>query len=537
MVNFDLSSSLIAGFALLAQSPFFADAVPQSSSSGPDPSVELGDGKIIGTTGTIPDLKDPVNKYLGIPYAKSPPERFSKAEDPEKWTSPKDVKDLKPACIQQFNRPISKELFNTPPPPESEDCLYINVYTPSTPAPSEGRAVMFWIYGGSLQFGSSWNDEYDGSYIAGYEDVIVVTFNYRTNVFGFPNSPDLSPYDQNLALLDQRKALDWVAKNIKAFGGDPNKVTLFGESAGGFSVKMLWALPPKPLNFQGAIIQSQGGAGPTDGGIAWRNLTKTLNCTSTPSKKEIDCVRDKPVDLIRSIIEKNRLNFAPKVENRTAITHIENQIRLRTAAQVPILIGSNGDEGSIFQVTFDFKTLNQTLQYFFPNQTVIQQAVQATYRRQYPNNEIAAIRALIRDASYTCFTSAIAQTAASNQYQAFRYYYNATFDNLPVPKNLVPNPGAYHSSEVYSVFGTYPKDGATTQQKDLSRYMMKTWADFAKNPRRGPAPNDGWPQIGSSFRDLWVVGNDGRAGGYPIRQEVTDANCRLFAGPLWAIGL
>ncbi|KAK7539077.1 carboxylesterase hlo [Phyllosticta citricarpa] len=537
MVNFDLSSSLLAGFALLAQSPFFADAVPQSSSSGPDPSIELGDGKIIGTTGTIPDLKDPVNKYLGIPYAKTPPLRFGRAEDPEQWTEAKDVKDLKPSCIQQFNRPISKELFNKPGAPESEDCLYINVYTPSTSAPPEGRAVMFWIYGGSLQFGNSWSDEYDGSYLAGYEDVIVVTFNYRTNVFGFPNSPDIGIYDQNLALLDQRKALDWVQKNIKAFGGDPKKVAIFGESAGGFSVKMLWALPPRPVPFHGAIIQSQGGAGPTDGGIAWRNLTKTLNCTATPSKKEIDCVRDKPVDLIRSIIEKNRLNFAPKVENRTAATHIENQIRLRTAARVPMLIGSNGDEGSIFQVVFGFQKLNQTLQYFFPNQTVIQQAVQTLYRRQYPNNEIAAIRALIRDASYTCFTSAIAQTAASNQYQAFRYYYNATFDNLPVPKNLVPNPGAFHSSEIFEVFGTYPKDGATQQQKDLSRYMMKAWADFAKNPRVGPDTDNGWPQIGASFRDLWVIGNEGRSGGYPIRQEVTDANCRLFSGPLWAVGL
>jgi len=118
---------------------------------------------------------------------------------------------------------------------ESEDCLFLNVFAPSTPAPAGGRAVLFWIYGGALQFGSAGLPEYDGSGFAAYQDVIVVTTNYRTNVFGFSNSPEIPFGEQNSGFLDQRKALEWVQGNIARLGGDPAAVTIFGESAGGYS--------------------------------------------------------------------------------------------------------------------------------------------------------------------------------------------------------------------------------------------------------------------------------------------------------------
>jgi carboxylesterase type B len=101
----------------------------------------------------------------------------------------------------------------------SEDCLFLNVFVPATPPPSAGRPVMFWIHGGDLEFGYNSLPTYDGSVFAAEQDVIVVTINYRLNVFGFPNSDEIAIDKQNLGFLDQRLALDFVKDNIKAFGG------------------------------------------------------------------------------------------------------------------------------------------------------------------------------------------------------------------------------------------------------------------------------------------------------------------------------
>jgi carboxylesterase type B len=148
------------------------------------PSATLDSGVVVGTTTSLPSSKIIVNKFLGIPFA-APPVRFSPPVSPAKWSQPLDTSTYKPACVQQFNYPAAAreftiELFDTPGPPagESEDCLYINVYAP---AGGKGKTVMFWIYGGALQFGSNSVIEYDGTSFAANQDVIIVAPNYRTN--------------------------------------------------------------------------------------------------------------------------------------------------------------------------------------------------------------------------------------------------------------------------------------------------------------------------------------------------------------------
>lgn len=167
------------------------------------PTAVIENGMVIGTTTSLPAATATVNKFLGIPFAQSPPERFSPpSQAPQMKTI--NATAWKPACIQQFVCKLLNELFydsyshitsdpllaqeftelvfNNPPPEESEDCLYLNVYAPSTPSNNlNGRTVMFWIYGGSLQFGNAGQPIYDGSHFAAYEDVVVVTTNYRTN--------------------------------------------------------------------------------------------------------------------------------------------------------------------------------------------------------------------------------------------------------------------------------------------------------------------------------------------------------------------
>lgn len=171
--------------ALLLRLVLAQDCEATDAASGPKATLPSG-LNIIGTYKSLPNAAATVNQFLGVPFA-SPPERFSPPEPfvtDETCPGTIEAKTWKPACIQQFQGatgPFYELIFSNPAPEESEDCLYLNVYAPSSPAPSDGRAVLFWIYGGSLQFGTAGQDMYDGSWFAAYEDVVVVTINYRTN--------------------------------------------------------------------------------------------------------------------------------------------------------------------------------------------------------------------------------------------------------------------------------------------------------------------------------------------------------------------
>ncbi|KAK1035302.1 hypothetical protein LTR74_018887, partial [Friedmanniomyces endolithicus] len=211
-------------------------------------------------------------------------------------------------------------LYNNPAPVESEDCLYLNVYTPTTDCTKEARAVLFWIYGGDLQFGYAGLPLYDGSSFAAKQDVVVVTTNYRTNVFGFSNSPQIPIGQQNSGFLDQRKALQWVQQNIAAFGGNPNEVTIFGESAGGYSVKQLLANPPAPMTYRAAIMESEAALFTGNGLTSWEALVADLGCTASAS--QIDCVRAAPATQIENIIETNMLDFPPVSDNITSTSDV-----------------------------------------------------------------------------------------------------------------------------------------------------------------------------------------------------------------------
>lgn len=161
-------------FITLAAAPLLAVAAQPLVTTSSGPVTGLTDGR--------------ADKYLGIPFAQSPPVRFGAPVPATAWSSPLNATEVRAACIQQFvDPPRAREfitsVYNSAAPPESEDCLYLNVWTPAnaTNKPQGGWPVMFWIYGGDLQFGSAGLPEYDGSMLAGERDVVVVTSNYRTN--------------------------------------------------------------------------------------------------------------------------------------------------------------------------------------------------------------------------------------------------------------------------------------------------------------------------------------------------------------------
>lgn len=173
------------------------------SSSAARPTVSIDSGIVVGIPTSVPSSDTIVNKFVGIPFGE-PPVRFSPPVPVKAWDSIHDASQYKPSCLQMFAGPPEQRAeairrFNTPPPPagEDEDCLNLNVFAPVGAEPGS-KPVLFWIHGGNLVFGSGSLPLYDGSKFAALEDVVVVTTNYRTNLFGFPGSPDLPRAGKNL---------------------------------------------------------------------------------------------------------------------------------------------------------------------------------------------------------------------------------------------------------------------------------------------------------------------------------------------------
>src|SRR5215469_7721402 len=217
--------------------------------AGDVPVVHLDSGIISGITGSTPDVR----VYKGIPFA-APPVGHLRWRAPQpvaRWDGVRKAEKFSPTCMQNANGPTAQ--------PTSEDCLYLNVWT-SAKSATERRPVMVWIYGGGFTGGSGSVPGYDGDALS-QKGVVVVTFNYRLGPFGFLAHPELTKESDrrasgNYGLMDQVAALEWVQHNIAAFGGDPKKVTIFGESAGSLSVAYLQTSPLSKGLFVRAIGES-----------------------------------------------------------------------------------------------------------------------------------------------------------------------------------------------------------------------------------------------------------------------------------------
>lgn len=198
--------------------------------------------------------------FLSVPYAKPPVEglRFQAPQPVEKWDGILQTTKWPPFCVQPSMTLASKSSpVHVLSQVMSEDCLYLNIWTPSLKFDrNRKRPVMVWIHGGAFQYGGISVDENDGSALALAGDVVVVTLNYRISAFGFLNANNPEQAPNNVGLLDQQMAMRWVQQNIKQFGGDPQQVTLFGESAGGHSVGLHMISPGSQPLFKRAILQS-----------------------------------------------------------------------------------------------------------------------------------------------------------------------------------------------------------------------------------------------------------------------------------------
>jgi para-nitrobenzyl esterase len=457
------------------------------------PVVFTRNGPYLGiATGTM-------DKFLGIRYAAPPTGnlRWKPPQPPETSFAVRDATQFANHCPQPSNGFLI--------PSVTEDCLFLNVFTPPSPFAEQGvrsfsplRPVMLWLYGGALVFGES--DDYDPQRLVA-QGVIVVTINYRVGALGYLAHPALADAQGaagNYGLMDQQSALAWVKRNIIFFGGDPDNVTLFGESAGGFSTLNNLVSPKARGLFQRAIIESgayqlqlpslataeaQGGEFATVAGCP--------NQTAT-------CLRSLSVEQI--LAHENVAAYTTNIDGKFLTQSIGTALATGEFNHMPVINGTNHDEGRLFVALSDVLTGN------IPTPANYAPLVAATVGMSDPQ-AIAAIVSLYppgtttlsaelalgavgTDATFAC-PAHFADELMSRFVPTFAYEFNdENAPTGPIPFLGFPY-GAYHAAEVlYFLDEPSVPVTFTPDQQQLAAFMVDYWSEFAArgNPNRPGAP-------------------------------------------------
>lgn len=427
--------------------------------------------------------------FKGIPYARAPigALRWHSPEPAPVWAESRPAQDFAPSCPQPQRRDRRVEVGTT-----SEDCLYINVWSPGL----AGRhPVMVWIHGGAFRVGSGSVPVYDGSRFAA-SGIVLVTFNYRLGRFGFFAHPALGDDLGNFALADQIAALEWVRDNIAGFGGDPARVTLFGESAGGASVLHLLVSPAAAGLFQGAIIESGGGhqldphvseprgsrKSLLDEGIVW------AHALGIPESGRADDLRALATDVVlgsRSI-DSGIASVGPVIDGRIVPADPGVLLLRGTAPRIPVIVGSNSFEASVLAA---FGTDGETV---VANADVDRNQVAVAYGAL--SGEALADR-LFGDASFVAPARHVARSVAANGGTAFLYH----FDYVAT-RRRGRVPGAAHGSEIPFVFGNldrlpFASALVTDEDRAMSELMHRYWVNFAKTGTPNGVGLPHWPAV------------------------------------------
>lgn len=437
--------------------------------------------------------------YLGIPYARAPVGslRWREPLPALPWQQPRDAGTLGHQCVQnlspgaQTGKPSHWLVIG------DEDCLNLNVYTPPTAKPGDRKPVMVWIYGGALVLGA--NRQYDPSVLARRQDVVTVAVNYRLAALGFLAHPALRAEAggaANLGLLDQQAALRWVHDNIARFGGDPGNVTLFGESAGAWSVCAQLVAPGARGLFQRAIVQSgpctlnESTVPVADADAGGVRYAAALGCTGAET---VACLRALSPRGVNAAVAPSRGVLGPHAWNFTAgDTVLPESPRDAFArghfAHVPVLIGSNADEGQLFG--FLLGKLGE-----FDNRRDYDARMASTFgthaaevARAYPVDRYGSLReaygAAVTDGIFACPTRALSMTLARAT-PTWRYTF--TDPDAPFALSRKARLGAYHASEIVYVFQTRwalaNPARFSGEQQALSDRMQADWGGFARQGR------------------------------------------------------
>ncbi|SEN84749.1 para-nitrobenzyl esterase [Halorientalis persicus] len=484
-----------------------------------DPEVEIESGTVEG------DEEGDVNAFRGIPYAHQPvgERRFRPPETPApSWDGTRGAHDYGPRAPQ----PILATGFlglDVGKFVGSEDgCLNLNVWAPADADPGE-KPVMYWIHGGAYNFGSN---RFPGGALAEAGDVVVVAVNYRLNALGFFAHPEVTAASPsaptNFGYLDIRAGLEWVQRNVAAFGGDPDNVTIFGESAGGHAVLTLLTDPEAKGLFHRAISQS----GPINDPLyplaeledRGTEAARELDCASGDT---LACLRDaKPAELAEAYGVAGALaseatdGGTPRVELPGLIFGVDGEVvRAHPATliedgefhDVPVLLGGNAEEYQFFLEFADDTVPESEAAYRDRLQRVYgdfgDRVVDA-----YPVSDYDSIEAAYIDVNtddfFLCSDVAVTDAITRQGGTAYRYL----FDDTPtIPVTLLSDdPGAYHTAELAYVFGeTVTQQGLPTGIIGPGDWVLRDrmqgyWTNFAAS---GDPNGDGLPEWREATRN------------------------------------
>ena len=441
-----------------------------------------------------------IHIFKGIPFAAPPvgPLRWKAPEPAPNWTGARAAREFGARCMQ--GRIYSDMVFRDPGP--SEDCLYLNVWSPAASAEAH-LPVMVWIYGGGFAAGAASEPRQDGENLS-RKGVVVVNLNYRLGIFGFFTHPDLakeSGHDSsgNYGLLDQVAALKWVHQNIAAFGGDPNNVTIFGESAGSFSVSALMASPLSQGLFKRAIGES--------GAFFGRTLkARSLKDAEAADEKfaraslgtdSLEALRAKPAAelMAAALKERNDVRFAPDIDGYFLPSSVDSIYADGKQSAVPLLAGWNSDEA--------------TYPAAFKNQPPTAQSFKDWAQKEYGDMAEAFLKAFPAQTDEQARESAhalageqftvyptwkwIEMQLKTGNSPVYRYRFE---DALPAESGSDgKSRGAYHSAEIEFVFNVLQSKKLPWRPQDfkLADQMSSYWTNFAKtgDPNGRGLPH--WP--------------------------------------------
>jgi len=491
--------------------------------------VQVEEGVLQGT------IEDGLTVYKGIPFA-APPVRDLRWRAPQpaaKWEGVRQADKFAPGPIQGGNPPSGK----------SEDCLYLNIWTPAK-SRRDRIPVLVWIYGGGFNMGSTSEPVYSGEKLA-QKGVVLVSIAYRVGQLGFLAHPELSAENPdhssgNYGLLDMIAGLKWIQKNIAAFGGDPDKVTIFGESAGGIAVSMLCASPLAKGLFHGAISQSGGSFGPPRPTLFPGENLKRLADAELAGQAYVDSAKVSSIDELRKT-DADKLpairGLAWPIIDGWVIP--DDQYKLYEAGKfndTPILVGYNSDEGLTFMS-------GRTPEEYIAGVRTRYGKFADDLIKAYPvgsNTVPKTARDLARDAAFGWHTWIWARLQSRIGKSKVFYY---CFDQHPDYPEDSPRfgYGSPHGQDVPYVFGHLDASDLQTTKTDLeiSDAMVTYWTNFARygDPNGEGVP--GWPAFSDANPVVMYFSQTPHTGSVPSAESLKSLDAyfewrRTPEGEAWA---
>jgi para-nitrobenzyl esterase len=498
-----LNRSTLAAGALMSGAFARTWAAPATGDSS-GPIVETTAGKIRGA------IQDKVAAFQGVPYGASTAgsSRFMPPEKPQPWTGVKDTVELGHRSPQGGSTLIPEVAAVDANEPAGEDCLVLNVWTPSATS-GHKRPVMVWLHGGGFTSGSGGFKIYDGVNLAARHDVVVVTINHRLNAFGYLYLADLGgakyANSSNIGMLDIVAALEWVRDNIANFGGDPANVTIFGQSGGAAKVSTLLAMPAAKGLFHRGIIES---------GASLRGIPRDAANKSTEAflakvglkPDQIDQLQNLPVDRLLKGLAGGR--FGPVVDGKTLPGNPFDPTAPEISSNVPLLIGTTQTEVTFFAGQqldpIDEAALRERVKQTFHASDADTDKILAVYKKVDPaiSNIDLALESASDSFAWTNAITAAERKAALGKAPAYMYYFKW---RSPVRDGKLK---AMHCMEIPFVFDNpdagKPMTGSGEDRYALAAKVSGAWVAFARtgNPsQKGLA----WPAYNATKRTTMIL--------------------------------